>query len=469
MSILLVNHDRAQLNRWRKLFRDWHLPCSYSREGFTALQMVQVEDISAVICRTDLPLISGFTLSKMLKKDNPELLVVLISPEGMKRSDPVIEKSWDIGPVFPEGGILQKIVGMLLLIDGTIFRREGEKNFFPGPPGFDEIIGLSPHLLEIFSLIRKVKDQDVTVLIQGESGTGKELIARAIHRNSRRADQAFISVNCAAIPENLLESELFGHEKGSFTGADGRVIGRFEQADRGCIFMDEIGDMSPATQAKVLRIFEGHAFERVGGREKIAVDVRIIAATNRDLEKRVYEGRFREDLYYRLSAFPLILPPLSNRMEDLPLLAAHIIREYNRATSRKIKSVTLKAILKLLDYHWPGNIRHLENVIRRAAILAEEGVIDEVHIVPERRRTEIIEKRKKEDDHLHRQEKEEAHGLTPIRSLVEVEKEAIEVALSRTSMNVSQAARALGITRVTLYKKAKEYGIAITRIKNKSG
>jgi len=465
MTILLVNHDRVQLNHWREAFRDWRVPCHHAREGFTALQMVQVEDISAVICRTDLPLVSGFTLSKMLKNDNPELPVVLISPEGIAPAvpHPGQEKSWDIGPVLPDNRELQKVVGMILLIDGSIFLRDGDNLCFPGPADFNEIIGLSPNLLEIFSLIRKVNDQDVTVLIQGESGTGKELIARAIHRNSHRADQFFASVNCAAIPENLLESELFGHEKGSFTGADGRVVGRFEQADRGCIFMDEIGDMSPATQAKVLRIFEGHAFERVGGREKITVDVRIIAATNRDLEKRVYEGSFREDLYYRLSAFPLMLPPLRERMEDIPLLTAHMIREYNRESPRKIKSLTLKAMLKLLDYHWPGNIRHLENVIRRAAILAEEGIIDESHIIPERRRVETAGRSIKNEDEVHHMEREDAPGARSIRSLAAVEKEAIEVALRHTSMNVSQAARALGITRVTLYKKAKAYGIGIKR------
>jgi len=193
------------------------------------------------------------------------------------------------------------------------------------------------------------------------------------------------------------------------------------------------------------------------------VDVRIIAATNRDLERRVYEGRFREDLYYRLSAFPLNLPPLRDRMEDLPLLAAHIIQEYNRSASRKIESVTLKASLKLLDYHWPGNIRHLENVIKRAAILAEEGIIDENHVIPEQRRAEAYGNDKNRGGGIQQSEKKVSGHRPPIRSLAEVEKEAIEVALNSTSMNVSQAARALGITRATLYKKAKEYGIKISR------
>jgi DNA-binding NtrC family response regulator len=461
MTILLVNHDRAQLNLWLESFRDWHLPCHHTREGFTALQMVQIEDISAVICRADLPLISGAALSSMLKKEYPGLKIALVAPEGVGRTIPEDHrnKTWEIGPIHLDGPEFQKVVSTLLLADGSLLTEGGKVPLFVGPPGFEEIVGLSPRLMEIFSLIHKVKDQDVTVLIQGESGTGKELVARAIHQHSARSDHPFIPVNCAAIPENLLESELFGHEKGSFTGADNRSVGRFEQADKGCIFMDEIGDMSPATQAKVLRVFEGHAFERVGGREKITADVRIIAATNLDLEEKISTGDFREDLFYRLSAFPLFLPPLRERMEDIPLLTAHLVREYNRNSPRKITAITLKAVEKLLNYSWPGNIRHLDNVIKRAAILAEEGVIDDSHIIPERRRLKPAGEGSRKDGDGPHPEREEGFAALPIRSLDEVEKEAIEVALSQTSMNVSQAARALGITRVTLYKKMKKYGL----------
>lgn len=236
-------------------------------------------------------------------------------------------------------------------------------------------------------------------------------------------------------------------------------MGRFEQADGGCIFMDEIGDMSPATQAKVLRVFEGHTFERVGGREKITADVRIIAATNLDLDDKVSAGEFREDLFYRLSAFPLLLPPLRERLEDIPLLTAYLVLEYNRNAPRKITAVTLKAIEKLIDYNWPGNIRHLDNVIKRAAILADEGIIDADHVIPERRRVEPAEIGIKKEDDARHPERDDAFDANPIRSLAEMEKEAIEAALNRTGMNVSQAARALGITRVTLYKKMKKYGL----------
>ncbi|MDP8234817.1 MAG: sigma-54 dependent transcriptional regulator [Candidatus Erginobacter occultus] len=448
--LLLVNHERNELNGWQKSLKEWGVPCQSTREGFTALQMAEVKKITAVISRVDLPLVNGYELARMLKKEDPGLIVALAAPPGKAvPSLPTGKRHWDIGPLPLEGPEFQKLVGSLLLAEGTLLQDKLESPLVSGPEGFEEIVGLSLRMKEIFSLVRKVRDQDLTVLIQGESGTGKELVARALHRHSRRADQPFVSVNCAALPENLLESELFGHEKGAFTGADSRVIGRFEQADRGCIFMDEIGDMSPATQAKVLRVFEGHDFERVGGREKITVDVRIIAATNRDLEEQVERGTFREDLFYRLSAFPLTLPALRERMEDVPLITAHILREHNRTVEKKITAVAPAATAKLLDYEWPGNVRHLENVVKRAAILAAGGVIEPDHIQPERRRAPRPEPERP------------AAPPPPIRSLAEVEREAIEAALAVTEMNISRAAEALGITRPTLYKKIKVYGIKI--------
>ncbi len=454
--LLLVNHDRSELKDWQAALKEWRVPFQAAREGLTALQAVEVKKITAAVFRVDLPLVSGYDLSRRLKKESPGLIIALAAPPGSPSSPPgpVGDRSWDFGPVRLAGSEFQKLMGSVLLADGSLLReaKKGE-TLFPGPEGFEEIVGLSPRMREVFALVRKVRDQDVTVLIQGESGTGKELVARALHRHSRRAGEPFVSINCAALPESLLESELFGHEKGSFTGAASRVIGRFEQADRGCIFMDEIGDMSPATQAKVLRIFEGHSFERVGGREKITVDVRILAATNRDLEEQVAGGTFREDLFYRLSAYPLALPSLEERMEDLPLIAAHVLREHNRGAGRKITAVAPGASARLLGCRWPGNVRQLENVIKRAAILASGGVIEADHVHPEGLRAAPPG--------------EETPPLPPacprIRSLAEVEKEAIEAALQATQMNITRAAEALGITRPTLYKKAKSYGIEIER------
>ncbi len=462
--ILLLNNKQTDLKRWSDLMRQWDIPFRPCRDEFTALQIIQTEKITGVISRLDLSMISGFELSRRIKRDNPGLPVALFSDGDPIETPPRgITREWDIGPIPPTEANLQKTAGIFLLASGELLAPDKPAPFLTGNPDFPEIIGRSDRLNEALILVDKVKDQEVTVLIQGESGTGKELFARAIHHRSGRADKPFVSVNCAAMPEPLLESELFGHEKGSFTGASSRVMGRFEQAHTGCLFLDEIGDMSPATQAKVLRVFEGHEFERVGGRDKINVDVRIIAATNRDLQQKVEEGMFREDLFYRVGAFPILLPPLRKRMEDLPLITAHILRQFNRSNPTPIRSVTVSALEKLLDYAWPGNIRHLENVLRRGAILAGEGVVDAPHIIPERRR------RKPPVSDTHPSvpaggaDKDEEPTAEAIRSLAEVEEEAIRTALNRFDMNVSRSARALGITRPTLYKKADEYGIEINR------
>lgn len=240
---------------------------------------------------------------------------------------------------------------------------------------FDNILGNSGKIKIVFKMIENALNSSVTVLIQGESGTGKELVARAIHYNGSRKDGPFVVVNCAAIPETLLESELFGYERGAFTGALDRRMGKFEQADRGTIFMDEIGEMSPQTQAKVLRVLESKEFQRLGGNEKVKVDVRIISATNKDLGKEVHDNKFREDLYYRLAVFPIVLPPLRERKEDIPLLAEHFMNVYSKATEKNIRHISKEAMDLLIQYSWPGNIRELENVIERAIVLCEGDTI----------------------------------------------------------------------------------------------
>lgn len=469
-ALILVNHDRGELRLWGDCLQRWGIPFSQALDAFTALEMIQIEKTRGVIVRADLPLISGFTLSKRIKKEHPDVEVILVSGrKGVSgQADDSARKTWELGMGALFESDFQKIVGMLLLSGGFLLKEDSYKSFLKEDPEFDGIIGSSAAIKEVFSLIAKVRDQDVTVLIQGESGTGKELVAWAIHRHSRRAQKPFISVNCAALPETLLESELFGHEKGSFTGAESRVVGRFEQADQGCLFLDEIGDMSPATQAKVLRVMEGHEFERVGGRQKIKVDVRIIAATNRDLRRRVAEGLFRDDLFYRIGAFPVMLPPLRERTEDMPLVIAYILRKYNRIATEKITGITLETLEKMLDFPWPGNIRQLENFINRAAILAERGVIRDLHLIP------MIDQSIQPDHSLLQFREDQAvepewegkgklPASFPFKSLAEMEKEAISHALRVTGMNISQAAAGLGISRPTLYKKAKKYGVEISR------
>jgi two-component system response regulator HydG len=240
---------------------------------------------------------------------------------------------------------------------------------------FERIVGGSPALHKVLGVVRKVAKSNSTVLIRGETGTGKELIAGAIHHNSLRAARNFVKVNCAALQENLLESELFGHEKGAFTGADRQRIGRFEQADGGSLFLDEIGDMSASTQAKILRVLQEHEFERLGGTRTIKVDVRLIAATNRDLPAMVANGQFREDLYYRLNVVSIDMPPLRDRKEDILPLAGWFIRRFGSELKKKIDGLEAEAQKMLMRYNWPGNIRELENAIERAALLAESALI----------------------------------------------------------------------------------------------
>jgi len=315
---------------------------------------------------------------------------------------------------------------------------------------FKNIIGSSGKMKEVFNMMGTAVNSSVTALIQGESGTGKELVAKAIHYNGPRKGGPFIVVNCAAIPETLLESELFGYERGAFTGALERRIGKFEQADRGTIFLDEITEMSPMTQAKLLRVLEGKEIERLGGQERIKVDVRIISATNRELTKEVKEGRFREDLYYRLMVFPIMLPPLRDRKEDIPLLISHFMNIYAKDAGKEIKHVSREAMEFLMKYSWPGNVRELENVIERAVVLCDGDTINLSHLpvglealtgpgMPQLVRGGM--------------------EASKIVSLENLEAEALKKALDIAEHNISKAAKELGIGRATFYRKAKKFGI----------
>jgi DNA-binding NtrC family response regulator len=255
---------------------------------------------------------------------------------------------------------------------------------------FENIIGRSPPMQKVFELISHVAETDATVLIQGETGTGKELVAKAIHYNSTRRNQAYVGVNCAALAETLLESELFGHEKGAFTGAIKQKVGRFTLAHRGTLFLDEIGDIPLPTQAKLLRVLQERRFERVGGTETLQVDIRLISATNRDLTEAIRESRFREDLYYRLNVVPITLPALRERREDVPLLASHFVRHYAQEMGKSVEGVEASALDTLLRYHWPGNVRELENMIERAVVLCQESHISLHHLMLPRRRREAF-------------------------------------------------------------------------------
>jgi two-component system response regulator HydG len=305
------------------------------------------------------------------------------------------------------------------------------------------IIGNSPRIHEVFETLKMVAPTEATVLVLGESGTGKELVADAIHNNSPRSGGPLVKVNCAALPETLLESELFGHEKGSFTGAVARREGRFKLSDGGTLFLDEIAEMSLLLQAKLLRVIQTRTFERVGGTETIKADVRLVVATNRDLEEEVREKRFREDLFYRLNVVPVTLPPLRDRREDIPLLAEHFLGVLSERNGKLIKGFTPAAMDCLVRNRWKGNVRELENVVERAVIMTRGD-----HIQPEDL-----------PGHISEGGEGEFTGITAGRPLSELEKEAILKTLDMTEGNRTEAAKLLGISRRTLQYKLKEYGI----------
>jgi DNA-binding NtrC family response regulator len=323
----------------------------------------------------------------------------------------------------------------------------------------DRIIGQAPAIRRAIELALNVADTQTSVLIQGESGTGKELLANLIHYNSGREDQPFIKLNCGAIPETLLESELFGHEKGAFTDARARRRGRFEEAHNGTLFLDEIGEMSLSAQVRLLRVLQDGEFTRVGGNEILKTDVRVLAASNVDLERAVELGTFRRDLYYRLSVFPIRLPPLRDRPEDIHPLVIHFLEHYKQKTGRFISGISKDALEALVDYDWPGNVRELENAIERAIIIASGRSI-ELDDLPEPISTRVHDERTQ----LRRERVEAASEGRAIQfeinvpsTIEEVERRAIEATLDYTGGDKTRAARALGIGRKTLYRKLLEY------------
>jgi Nif-specific regulatory protein len=332
-----------------------------------------------------------------------------------------------------------------LVSENAQLRQELQQKF-----NFSNLVGASWPMRQMYEEMSRVAGTNTTVLIRGESGTGKELIAQAIHYHSPRAKKPFIKVNCAALPETLVESELFGHERGAFTGADNRKKGRFELAHGGTLFLDEIGELSPAVQVKLLRVLQEREFERVGGTDPVRVDVRVIAATNKNLEKALEETSFREDLYYRLNVFPILIPPLRARKADVLLLADYFAEKYAREHKKSIKRISTPAIDLLTSYHWPGNVRELENTIERAVLLADGEVIHGHHLPPT----------------LQTAEATGTVVSTSLGGAVETfERSIIEDALKSSRGNRSKAARLLSTTERVISYKAKKYGIDPARMR----
>ena len=315
---------------------------------------------------------------------------------------------------------------------------------------FGEIVGKSQNMQQTFALMQRAAESDITVLISGESGTGKELVARAIHFNSSRKAGPFVTVNCAAIPETLIESELFGHERGAFTGATTQRIGKFEHANRGTIFLDEIGDMELALQAKLLRVLQERRVQRVGGTTNIPIDIRVLTATNQNLEEAVEAGRFRKDLFYRIAAFPIVVPPLKDRREDIPLLANHFLKKYAEKVMKSIKAISADALRLLMQHNFPGNVRELENIIERAVLLETTELLQ-----PSSLPSQILSMISSQPISL-------SPDSTEILPFEEVERQTLAHALKVMNNNVTKAAEALKIDRSTLYRKVKLYKLPMS-------
>ena len=443
-TILVADDEKGIRDTLKRLLEYERYRVVLAEDGLEALRKTESEIVDLVLLDIKMPGMDGMEALSRLHQTQPELPVVIISGHGTIQTAveatrlgafDFIEKPIDadrILLVIRNGLAQRKLVAENISLKAEVERKT-------------RLMGEHPDMLAIMETLKKVAPTNARILIIGENGTGKELVARAVHDLSPRVKEAFIEVNCAAIPEELIESELFGHEKGAFTGAVSRRIGKFELADGGTLFLDEVGDMSHSAQAKVLRVLQESQFERVGGTETRHVDVRVIAATNKDLHKESQTGNFREDLYYRLNVVPVTIPPLRKRISDLPVLAEHFLRVTAQELGQKPKKMSKKAMTELMEYNWPGNVRELENLIERLVILSPKPVID-VEDLP------ILGPAKNLEDQFL-----EKDSYNDFREAVE--KEFFLRKLRSHGYNVSKTARRLGMQRSNLYKKLEKYGI----------
>ena len=444
-NILVIDDEETMRDSCRQTLSRDGSRVAVAEDGSRGLAMLKKESFDLVILDLKMPGLSGMEVLKKIKEEDPEVVVVVIT--GYATVESAVE-AMKIGaydfipkPFTPES--LRAIVKRALdkrelALENVLLRGELKASFGP-----DVIVGQSKLMKKVEELVRKVGPTDTTVLISGESGTGKELVARAIHRHSSRRDKPFVAVDCGSLVENLFESELFGHVKGSFTGATATKYGRFELANGGTLFFDEIGNISINIQTKLLRVLQEREVTKVGSSQVIKVDVRIVAATNKDLQKAVKAETFREELFYRLSVVPITLPALRERRDDISLLATHFLSKYNKKRRKNIRAISERAMEALVEYDWPGNVRELENAIERAVVLAENDVV-------------------KPSDLLY-------YGLTVERSLrsdvseaqrlIDVEREHITKTLKMFDGHKGKTAESLGIDRKTLRSKLRRYGI----------
>ena len=450
-TLLVVDDEPGQRTMLRAVLTAEGYRVAEAEDGDAALAHVEAHFYDLILMDVRMAQLDGMAALKAIKARSPGIPVVLMTAYGTVRDAVEAMKAGAYDYLTKPLDVDElKLTVTRGLRHAALEEENARLRALVGcDVDVSAIIGTSEPMRRVFEAIALVAPTEATVLIQGESGTGKELVAQAIHANSPRRTGPLITVNCAALPETLLESELFGHERGAFTGATERRLGRFELAHHGTIFLDEIGELTPAAQTKLLRVLQSQEFERVGGTHTLKVDVRVIAATNKDLEAVVRAGHFREDLRYRLQVFPLTVPPLRERRDDIPLLAEHFLKSYAERHRRRLRGLTPRALDLLMRYDWPGNVRELEHAIERAVILARGEHLTPDELPPNTRAASGD----LEDRTL--QEPSVPMGLT----LKEVERELIRKTLERTGGNRTRAAGVLGISRATLHNKLKEYDL----------
>ncbi|MCA9733936.1 MAG: sigma-54-dependent Fis family transcriptional regulator [Deferribacteres bacterium] len=462
-TILIVDDEPNIHYSFKKIFPQDYTILS-AHDGQTGIEKMQQEKPDVIVMDVKMPGMGGLEALTKMKEIDARIPVIMMTAFGTLNTAITAMKNGAFDYMLKPFDVekMRSVIRKALHNSEQMRRNVSLSTKKESEESGDLIVGSSEAMQEVYKLIGQVASQDVTILIRGESGTGKELVARAIYQHSRRADQPFLEINCAAIPQSLLESELFGHEKGAFTGAVNRHIGKFEQVDGGTLFLDEIGEMPVSTQAKILRVIQQGEFSRVGGKETIKTNVRLIAATNVNIEDAIKTGNFREDLYYRLNVITIQLPPLRDRKHDLIQLVNYFIRKYNEETGKNIQGLTQEAHKKIKEYNWPGNVRELENCIRRSIVLAKGGyiAIEEIELDSsvEDRNVPSVEE---DEIALDRIISKIMTGKSNLKLWPTVEKILIAKALQKTGNNQVQAAKLLGIHRNTLRNRIDRYDLDV--------
>ncbi len=454
--VLVVEDDPAIREMLDEGLREEGYDVTIVSTGEAAVAALRETPVHVVLTDLMLPSIDGLEVIRRVQAENPETACIVMTGYGTVEQAVQAMKAGALDfvtkPISLDtvSVLIKKAVEMHRLRQENVLLKRTVRDKYR----FDNLIGTSDAMREVLEFIEKVADSDSTVLIQGESGTGKELLARMLHFNSFRRERPLVPVNCGAIPENLLESELFGHEKGAFTGAVNVRIGRFEMAHGGTLFLDEVGELSPQLQVKLLRVLQERSFERVGGTKTIRADVRIIAATNQDLEQLVEEGKFRKDLFYRLHVIPITTPPLRARRLDIPLLIDHFLSAFNASKGTAVSGVEPAALDCLLRYGWPGNIRELQNLVERVVILKKSGMVT-VSDLPEK----ILQCKPAPVERLEAAEDISSDGIDLMDALERYENRLIRGALRQANGVTSRAAQLLRLNRTTLVEKLKRKGL----------